>query len=61
MLLRNASGDVRKASGRKNATPILFINTPEKGALWGGRPTLSENGLKTDDNMFNTQLAWSPV
>ena len=36
----------------KNAAPILFINTPRKGVLWGGSPTLSENGLWTDDIIY---------
>ena len=40
--------DIRKgASSRKNAAPILFIDTPQNGVLGGGSPALLENGLKT--------------
>ena len=35
-----------RASGRKKAAPILFINTPGNGALRGESPTLSANRLK---------------
>ena len=37
--------DVRKGIPSKNAALILFINTPGKGVLGRGSPTLSESGL----------------